>query len=240
MKNLLFAIIAFAAVFSFAACNDSETYADLRNKELDSISAFLKNEKITVIDEATFKERFEKRKTDASVKLTDCSPSKNEYVLFESNGVYMQVVDDGCGDYIQQGKSQEVLVRFSEYCINELARIDSVNYTNLTLSNNMRYYSPNVDKMVVTNTSGTFQASFDTSSSLFAQTYNTSSYYSSVSGTVPSGWLVPFTWVKIGRVLNEGESIAHVRLIIPHSYGSTVAASSVYAYYYDMTLQKGK
>lgn len=240
MKNLLFAMIAFAAIFSFAACNDSETYADLRNKELDSISAFLKNEKITVITEDEFKSRFEKHKTDASVKLTDCSPSKNEYVLFESNGVYMQVVDDGCGDYIQPGKTQEVLVRFSEYCVNELARIDSVNYSNLTLSNNVRYYSPNVDKMVVTNTSGTFQGSFDTSSSLFAQTYNTSSYSSSTSGTVPSGWLVPFSWVKIGRGLSEGESVAHVRLLIPHSYGSTVAASSVYAYFYDMTLQRGK
>ncbi len=40
MKKLLFAIIAFAAVFSFAACNDTETYKDLRDRELDSISCF--------------------------------------------------------------------------------------------------------------------------------------------------------------------------------------------------------
>ena len=37
MKKFLFAMIAFAAVLSFAACNDSETYKDMRDRELDSI-----------------------------------------------------------------------------------------------------------------------------------------------------------------------------------------------------------
>ena len=32
MKKFLFAMIAFAAVLSFAACNDSETYKDMRDK----------------------------------------------------------------------------------------------------------------------------------------------------------------------------------------------------------------
>ena len=30
--------MAIAALFSFAACNDTETYKDLRDRELDSIS----------------------------------------------------------------------------------------------------------------------------------------------------------------------------------------------------------
>ena len=42
MKKFLFAMIAFAAVLSFAACNDSETYKDMRDRELDSISSFLR------------------------------------------------------------------------------------------------------------------------------------------------------------------------------------------------------
>ena len=42
MKKFLFIVIAFAALFSMAACNDSETYADQRNRERDSINAFLK------------------------------------------------------------------------------------------------------------------------------------------------------------------------------------------------------
>lgn len=56
MKKFLFIVIAFAALFSMAACNDSETYADQRNRERDSINAFLRNEKITVINEKQFKE----------------------------------------------------------------------------------------------------------------------------------------------------------------------------------------
>ena len=46
MKKFLFAMIAFAAVLSFAACNDSETYKDMRDRELDSISSFLRKENI--------------------------------------------------------------------------------------------------------------------------------------------------------------------------------------------------
>ena len=42
-------MIAFAAVLSFAACNDSETYKDMRDRELDSISSFLRKENIKVI-----------------------------------------------------------------------------------------------------------------------------------------------------------------------------------------------
>ena len=83
MKKLLLAMIAFAAIFSFAACSDNETYADMRNRELDSISAFLKNENITVISEAEFQKRFDEGKT-----LTEHTNGKNEYVLFNSNGIY--------------------------------------------------------------------------------------------------------------------------------------------------------
>ena len=32
-----------------------------------------------------------------------------------SNGIYMQVIDQGCGDYIKKGTSVDVLVRFDEY-----------------------------------------------------------------------------------------------------------------------------
>ena len=99
MKKILVAIIAFAAVFSFAACSDNETYADLRNRELDSIAAFLKNENITVISEDEFTKRFKEGKT-----LTEHTNGKNEYVLFNSNGVYMQVLEQGCGDFIKSGE----------------------------------------------------------------------------------------------------------------------------------------
>ena len=231
MKKLLLAMIAFAAIFSFAACSDNETYADMRNRELDSISAFLKNENITVISEAEFQKRFDEGKT-----LTEHTNGKNEYVLFNSNGIYMQVIEQGCGDYIHKGETADVLVRFDEYNINTRAKICD---ESLQLSNNVPAYSYYIDKMIVTNTSGTFSGSFDTNSSLMAITYGSSSY-SGVSGVVPSGWLVPFTWLKIGRPASDDDRIAHIRLLVPHSYGTTVASGNVHACLYDMTLQRGR
>lgn len=239
MKKFLFIALAFAALFSIAACSDTETYADQRNRERDSINAFLRNENIKVITEKQFQERWEKRKTDPSQILTDTTADNNEYVLFESNGIYMQVIDQGDGDYIKQGTSEDVLVRFDEYNLSTRAKIcDEA----LSCSNNYPSVSFYTDKMRVTNTSGTFTGIFvDPMMSMFARTYNLSNYTSTgISSTVPSGWLTPFTWVKIGRGNGEGEKIAHVRLLVPHSYGSNQAATSVYACLYDMTLRKGR
>ena len=236
MKKFLFAIMAIAALFSFAACNDTETYKDLRDRELDSISSFLRHENVKVISEEVFKSRWEKKQKDNSVVLTDTSKNNNEYVLFNSNGIYMQVLDMGCGDYIQKGETTDVLVRFYEYTLGLKAAICN---ESLQLTNNTVVYSYMLDKMSVTNNSGTFTGSFDTSNSLMAATYNSSTYYGT-SGTVPSGWLIPFSWVKIGRPKTDSEHVAHVRILVPHSYGTTAASGSVYACLYDMTLQRGR
>ena len=237
MKKLLLSIIAIAALVTFAACDHNETYADQRNRELDSINAFLRNEQITVISEKEFKERFDNGVTP----LTDTVPvsrgGKNEYVLFESNGIYMQVIHDGCGNYIAKGKTQNVLCRYTEYCLANRAKIcdDAI-----TLTNDVPRFAIYTDEMSVKNTSGTFEGSFvDTSKSLLAQTYN-SSYYGSVSATVPSGWLIPFSWIKIGRLITADDELAHVRLLVPHTYGTTSASASVYACLYDIRFQAAR
>lgn len=231
MKKFLFAMIAFAAVFSFAACNDSETYKDMRDRELDSISSFLRKENIKVISEDEFTRRWNNNQ-----RLTDTAMNNNEWVLFNSNGIYMQVIDQGCGDYIRKGETADVLVRFDEYNLSYAAEMSN---KCLTLSNKVPAYSYYIDKMSVTNTSGTFTGSFvDPKASLMAITYNSS--YSGLSSTVPSGWLIPFSWVKIGRPKTDGDRIAHVRLLVPHSYGTTSASGSVQACVYDMTLQRGR
>lgn len=231
MKKFLFAMIAFAAVLSFAACNDSETYKDMRDRELDSISSFLRKENIKVISEDEFTRRW-----NDNQRLTDTAKNNNEWVLFNSNGIYMQVIDQGCGDYIKKGETADVLVRFDEYNLSYAAEMSN---KCLTLSNNVPAYSYYVDKMSVTNTSGTFTGSFvNPKASLMALTYNSS--YTGISSTVPSGWLIPFSWVKIGRPKTNDDRIAHVRLLVPHSYGTTSASGSVQACVYDMTLQKGR
>ena len=224
-------MIAFAAVFSFAACNDSETYKDMRDRELDSISSFLRKENIKVISEDEFTRRWNNNQ-----RLTDTAKNNNEWVLFNSNGIYMQVIDQGCGDYIRKGETADVLVRFDEYNLSYAAEMSD---KCLTLSNKVPAYSFYIDKMSVTNTSGTFTGSFvDPKASLMALTYNSS--YTGLSSTVPSGWLIPFSWVKIGRPKTDADRIAHVRLLVPHSYGTTSASGSVQACVYDMTLQRGR
>lgn len=238
MKKLLLSIIAIAALVTFAACDHNETYADQRNRELDSINAFLRNENVKVIKESEFEQRFEARKAgDKTIKLTDTDPNNNEYVLFESNGIYMQVIHDGCGNYIAKGKTQNVLCRYTEYCLANRAKIcdDAI-----TLTNVVPRFAIYTDEMSVKNTSGTFEGSFvDTNHSLLAQTYN-SSYYGSVSATVPSGWLIPFSWIKIGRLITADDERAHVRLLVPHTYGTTSASASVYACLYDIRFQAAR
>lgn len=238
MKKPLLSIIAIAALVTFAACDHNETYADQRNRELDSINAFLRNENVKVIKESEFEQRFEARKAgDKTIKLTDTDPNNNEYVLFESNGIYMQVIHDGCGNYIAKGKTQNVLCRYTEYCLANRAKIcdDAI-----TLTNDVPRFAIYTDEMSVKNTSGTFEGSFvDTSKSLLAQTYN-SSYYGSVSATVPSGWLIPFSWIKIGRLITADDELAHVRLLVPHTYGTTSASASVYACLYDIRFQAAR
>lgn len=139
----------------------------------------------------------------------------------------------------KEGKSEEVIVRFDEYNINTRANISN---ESLQLSNNVPSFSYYLDKLKVTNTSGTFTGLFvEPARSVFCLAYNGSTYSSgSYSSTVPSGWLTPFSWVKIGRGNGEGEKLAHVRLLVPHTYGSTTASASVNACLYDMTLQKGR
>ena len=201
-------MMALAALLMLVACNDSETYADQKDKERDAINKFIKAQGINVISESEFN-----RDT-----ITDVS--KKEFVLFENTGIYMQIVRRGCGEKIKNGQTVNVLCRFNEYNLLK----DS-----LKLSNNVIANSSLPDKMSVTNTLGTFNATFV--SGLMLQTYGTSS--------VPAGWLTPLTYINIGRLLKEGDQFAKVNLIVPHSQGTQYALSNVYPCYYELTYEKG-
>ncbi len=200
-------------VFStLTACRHHETYADKKKKERSAIVEYLTTEGIKVISEDEFK---------ANGYTTDVS--QNEFVLFQGSGVYMQIVREGCGEKIQDGETVTVLCRFTE--------------TNLLtgeviLSNEVLLYSSIVDKMTVTNTSGSYTASFIAGQSVMYSTYGTAS--------VPSGWLAPLPYVKIGRITQEGEDIAKVRLIVPHTQGQSAASSSVYPCHYSLTFERGR
>lgn len=220
MKKISFAIIALLATMLFASCNDYETYADQKKKENAAISAYIngtssvcKGEKVKVITEDEFA---------AQNNTTDCD--KNEFVLFESSGVYMQIVRKGCGKPLQNGETADVLCRFTEY--NLLG--DS-----LQLSNNNLYFSSIPEKMSVSNSYGTFSGSFDTSSSIMYSAYSSTS--------VPSGWLLPLGYINLGRPSDEdGAEIAKVRVVVPSAQGQYYASTNVYPCLYEITYEKGR
>ena len=88
--------------------------------------------------------------------LTRSDVKKNEWVLFESSGVYMQIVHRGSGKPLAYGESATVLCRFTERNL----LTDSVQLSNVLFPS----VSQMPDKISVTNNSGTFRGSFDTSS----------------------------------------------------------------------------
>ena len=202
----------------FAACNDYETYSDLKKKERQAISKFLVDSAINVISEKQFEEQGQ---------TTDLK--KNQYVLLDKSGVYMQIIRKGCGQQVESRKTVNVLCRFSETNIltdSMLIRNDIVG----TIYMNGQYIdvSQYVDKMTVQRNGSTFQASFV--SGMMQLYHGTSS--------VPSGWLVPLLYINVGRPLQEGDEIAKVKLIVPHSQGTQTASQSVYPAFYVITYQR--
>ncbi len=212
MKKIQIAIFAIIGIIAFASCSNSETYADQKKKERSAINKLIADSTINVISESTF---------SAQDSTTDVS--KNQYVLFESSGVYMQIIRKGCGEKIKDGETVTVLCRFTEY--NLLQGSDSVQLSNMGTS-------WLVDKIMVKRNSGTFTASFDKNSSLMYTAYS--------SAAVPNGWLVPLSYINIGRPTKEGDEIAKVKLIVPHSQGQQYALQNVYPCLYELTLQRGK
>ena len=212
----------------FTACDDEETYAEKKEKERDAITRFLERDvyiitsdgldtlchvgKINPISEETFY---------AQDSTTDVS--KNEYVLFPSTGIYMQIVRKGVGERIQSGESRRIDCRFFEFNI----MADSV-----IIRNDVNYWHTNPDVMEVTNSYGSFSGSFSTEGNGGAM-YQ---YYNST--VVPTGWLVPLTYIRVGRQQTESDQIAKVRLILPHTQGTSTASSAIYPCFYEITYQE--
>jgi len=214
MKKFLFVVVMTAVTAAFYSCNDTETYAEQKEKERAAINQYIADSGVTVISEATFAAQ------NYTTNLT-----KNEFVLFDASGVYMQIMRQGCGEKIKDGETTTVLCRFTER--NLLLGADSI-----ILTNDILYFSSIVDKMSVTNSSGTFTGSFISGSSVMYSQYG--------SASVPSGWLIPLPYINVGRPVSEGDEIAKVRLIVPHSQGQSSASQGVYPCLYDITYERGR
>lgn len=215
MRKLAYIALLLAGLMAAASCNDDMTYADQKKRERNAIAKFVADSAIHVINEETFA---------ANGYKTDTA--KNEYVLFTSSGVYMQIIRQGCGEKIKDGETATVLCRFTEKNI----LTDSIQ-----LSNDILYYGSVVDKMSVTNNSGTFTASFFSGESLMYAQNGSSS-----NTSVLSGWLVPLAYINIGRPVNIDDEIAKVKLIVPHDMGHSNATSGVYPCFYTITYERGR
>ena len=96
------------------SCNDGKTYAELKEEERDAIQRFIELNEIKVIDE----EQFEAQDSTTNV-------SANEYVLFDESGIYMQVIERGNGEALEDGR-HEMLVRYLEKQIGEDGTTDTL------------------------------------------------------------------------------------------------------------------
>ena len=192
----------------FGSCSNSKTYAEMKKEEKQAIQRFIDLQGIKVISEKEF-----------LAQDTTTNVDENEYVLFSESGVYMQVSQRGNGEILEDGR-YEMLARYLECEINDDGSLDT-----LTL-NNIMNVSVNPDEFTLTVSGTSYSASFSTGMM--------ASYWSSTS--VPSGWLVPFKYIKPGRTI-AGRS--KIKLIVPHSEGTSNASMYVMPCYYDIIYQRG-
>lgn len=198
MKNSIFVSLVALFAVVLCSCEDYETYAEQKEKEKMNIYDFIDEQGIEVIDKKTF---------EANGQVTDTA--KNEFVLFEDKGVYMQIVRKGEGEMMADGDRTVFMARYLEY---NIASGD-------TVSGNL--YASIPDKFTCERKGDTFSASF---------TYGF--MYGIYGSAVPNGWLVPLSYITPGR---PNDKAAKVRLIVPHSEGTSTAAQYVYPTYYEIT-----
>lgn len=198
MKRAFYIVALTAAVLSvFPSCDDEETYAEQKEREKNQIMDFISNHNITVIDFEDF------------IRDTVTDVSRNEYVLFQDNGVYMQIVRRGEGKIIPSGWKNNINVRYVEIYIP----------TGDTLNMNNKI-DTDPDVFALERKGDEYIASFKWGT--MAQRYGYS---------VPRAWLMPFPYIK-PAFLNSRS--AKVRLIVPHNQGTQRAASNVYPTFYEI------
>ena len=227
-KTLLYLLPIVCCLLSIGSCKDGETYAEQKDKEYKAIKSFLDRDIVIRDDDGTVVCNIGKINaiTEEEFLNQDSTTNleKNEYVLFGNTGVYMQIVRKGTGEKLERGKTARVICRFIEF---------NILGDSIQLRNDVNFWHPSPDIIKVSNNYGSFSADFDTEINGGGAMYN---HYGSTS--VPSGWLVPFPYIHIGRQDSPEEGIAKVRLIVPHSEGTTSATSNVYPCFYEITFQK--
>lgn len=219
MKQIVWTFAALMCLTTLFSCDNGETYADMKEKEKKAIDRFIQYNEFTGPIKVISQEQFEAQDSTTNV-------DENEFVLFNEDGIYMQIVSRGEGkSLVEFAKEQStdstisktILCRFLEY------DIEAGEYTIENI-----YSSSIVDKMLVKyiHRSRRYQASF-TEGKMVGK------YKSSV---VPQGWIKPLDYIRLTR--NSGR-IAKIRIIVPHSSGTANASGYVLPMYYEISYQLG-
>ena len=183
MRKSIYTLIMLLAVLTTISCNDYETYGELKERERDAIDQFINDSNFVIIDQDQFADQ-------GNLTVGD-----KQFVQLSKSGVYMQIVNVGCGEPIKDGESMNILCRFIEKSI-----LDTVKLSNRTIDTPF-----SLDIMSVTRTGSTYTASF--TQGLMLNNYGS---------TVPEAWLAPLQYIKLGRLTSETDEKARVKLIVPH------------------------
>lgn len=212
MKRLIYTVLGVLVISSaFYSCREKEeTYADQKKREAKQINNWISKNDIDVISMSEFL-----KDTITDNPETGPDKTRNEYVLFEDNGVYMQIVRRGDGRIMEKDETWYINARYVEQYVDD----------GDTLSMNLYQQVPDV--FYVKYSGGSYTSSFQ--SGIMSLTYGNS---------VPNAWLMVFPYIKPGNL--NGESAAKVRLIVPHNQGTQTASSSVYPAFYEIIISKQK
>ena len=165
----------------------------------------------------------------ADFAAQDSTTKENEYVLLDESGVYMHVDNRGPGEEVLGDGTYDMVARFVEVALQ--TRTDLGMTAGDTLLANFHVANPSYtikgEDFKLTISGESYSASFTRN-----DTYSMYGMYGTVA--VPSGWLIPLRYLKPGRT-NDAEKIARVKLIVPHSEGTSSATQSVYPCFYELT-----
>jgi len=212
MKKLIYILSGIIALsVAFVSCNDEETYADQKEREAKQIRKWISDHDIDVISMSDFL-----KDTITNNPETGPDSTRNEYVLFSDNGVYMQIVRRGEGRLIESDEMRDYNARYIE------------RYVGTGDSMTANRYQSEPDVFYVKRNGGNYTASFK--SGIMKSVYGNS---------VPNAWIMTMPFIKPGALLN-GRTAAKVRIIVPHNQGTQSAASSVYPTFYEITITARK
>lgn len=162
-------VVTIVALLCLAAvsCNNSETYAEKKERENSQIRNFISERNIDVIVLDDFL-----KDTITNNPETGPDKSRNEYVLFPESGVYVQIVRRGTGKELQDGDSKVYDCRLLEY---NIATKDTV-YMSLHIDDH--------DELYCSRKGAYYTATVR------------SGYMKNYGQSVPNGWLVAFPFIK--------------------------------------------